>query len=454
MGILNYEIIRDPLVVRDINGDSWTTSGAARWAFFAIFVVIIFIILLGTMRVNKRRARQGVQPIYGTSWMTPPSYRQSQNQYQQPDHVRDPDLPSAYVPAYTATANEYDMGYYDNTGNYHANPNAKAPIPHPPESHQRSPSMGDAAAATTLPTNLHGNNGSNESIGDLYRAPNGPPPSSGRAVVNDETRERVGSSQMGESSTSEFTPPAGPPPRSNDVLIEGSSSSSSIYFFCGVRLLDVIEFCMMYVDHKVYTHIFQKRSSSGGAGFIFLANILALLIAVVIIGMVNKRRRQRGVQPIYGTQWITPPSYRQSQNQYDQPDHIRDADLPSSYVPTYTATANEHDMGYYDASGKFHPNPNVKELIPRPPPAHQRIESNGRNASPAMNDLPASLRIPGESVGHIWRPPLAYTSHPAVTNSEARRPVNPGDATAGNTSRNDQSTEMTPSNVVSVGRVG
>ena len=80
---------------------------------------------------GQEKARQGLQPVYGTRWMTPPSYGQSQHQYDQPDHRRDPDLPSAYVPTYTATANEYDMGYYDANGVFHANPNAKSPIPQP-----------------------------------------------------------------------------------------------------------------------------------------------------------------------------------------------------------------------------------------------------------------------------------------------------------------------------------
>ncbi|EGW32894.1 uncharacterized protein SPAPADRAFT_60238 [Spathaspora passalidarum NRRL Y-27907] len=218
MSIVNYEVIGGSLVKRD-NLDGLAITGATRWAFFAIFIVIIAIVLLGTMRINKRRARQGAQPIYGTSWMTPPSYRQSQNQYQQPDHLRDPDLPGAYVPAYTATANEYDMGYYDNTGQYHPNPNAKAPIPHPPESHQRVPSTVGAGAATTLPTTLQGSNDndSNESIGDLYRAPNGPPPG---VVANGDTN-------VGNDQSNEFNPPLGPPPQSSDLVIEGSSTSAS-----------------------------------------------------------------------------------------------------------------------------------------------------------------------------------------------------------------------------------
>ena len=115
------------ILPRDFDDDTRFTDGA-RWAFFAIFIVLVLGILFGTLRVNKRRARHGAAPIYGTRWMTPPSYLQSQNQYDQPTR-QEPDMPLAYVPKYTAEATEYDMGYYDKDGTFHANPNIKAPIP-------------------------------------------------------------------------------------------------------------------------------------------------------------------------------------------------------------------------------------------------------------------------------------------------------------------------------------
>ncbi|CCG25672.1 hypothetical protein CORT_0C02960 [Candida orthopsilosis Co 90-125] len=174
---------------RDWDDDYWSNSGGARWAFFAIFVVLIIIVVLGTIRVNKKRAQHGEQPIYGTRWLTPPSYRQSQTQYHQPDHVRDPDLPSAYVPTYTATANEFDMGYYDSNGNFHPNPNAKSALPHPPQTHQRTGSAISShtnTGATPLSSTLdhvnesdrpahEGHNGDDDDLTDISR-PAGPPP--------------------------------------------------------------------------------------------------------------------------------------------------------------------------------------------------------------------------------------------------------------------------------------
>lgn len=139
-------------------------SGSARWAFFAIFLVLIIIVVLGTLRANKKRSQRGAQPIYGTRWMTPPSYRQSQTQYNQPN---DPEMPLNYVPMYSERANEYDMGYYDAEGVFHSNPNAKkAPIP---EVHQRTTSMSQGVPLTEIPS-------IDNDEDDLYRRPPGPPP--------------------------------------------------------------------------------------------------------------------------------------------------------------------------------------------------------------------------------------------------------------------------------------
>lgn len=167
---------------RDWSDDNWSGGGGARWAFFAVFVVLILIVVLGTMRVNKKRSQQGIQPIYGTRWMTPPSYGQSQNSYNQPN-TRDPDMPTNYVPAYSAEATENDMGYYDNSGKFHANPNAKTRttvddeqtgVEYPENAHQRLTSMGTGAPVGRIPT-LHEDDG--EELDDLYRPPPGPPPS-------------------------------------------------------------------------------------------------------------------------------------------------------------------------------------------------------------------------------------------------------------------------------------
>ncbi|KAI5959980.1 hypothetical protein CANMA_004080 [Candida margitis] len=196
------------LYKRDWDDGYWSNSGGARWAFFAIFIVLIIIVVLGTIRVNKKRAQHGEQPIYGTRWLTPPSYIQSQNQYDQPDHTRDPDLPSAYVPTYTATANEFDMGYYDSSGTFHPNPNAKQALQHPPQTHQRTGSAISShtnSGATPLSPTLdhvneadgHAHNDHDDDIADISR-PAGPPPSRPTDV-----------------SLSNVSRPEGPPPTRN-----------------------------------------------------------------------------------------------------------------------------------------------------------------------------------------------------------------------------------------------
>lgn len=173
MAIVLYKVskdtVRKAIIAKRASGDggTWATGGA-RWAFFGIFIVLIVIVLLGTLRANKKRSRQGIQPIYGTRWMTPPNYGQSQTQYNQPAQSGDPDVPSAYVPTYTAEANEYDMGYYDTNGKFHANPNAKAAAMAPPQpAHRRNESTStNGVVGSTLPN-----------ITDEERTtPLGPPP--------------------------------------------------------------------------------------------------------------------------------------------------------------------------------------------------------------------------------------------------------------------------------------
>lgn len=190
---------------RDWLDSTYTSIGAARWAFFAIFVVLIIIVIVGTLRVNKKRTRLGMQPMYGTRWMTPPSYYQSQHQYDQP-RQRDPDMPNTYVPTYTATANEYDMGFYDENGEFHANPNAKLsrPMnvdgPQPPEqTHNRQDSNISSAvpvSATVPPSHDAYEINDEHNDDDLYRPPPNPP---------------YGLNRLG-SSEDEFSPPLHAPP--------------------------------------------------------------------------------------------------------------------------------------------------------------------------------------------------------------------------------------------------
>ncbi|CDH16190.1 related to Protein RCR2 [Zygosaccharomyces bailii ISA1307] len=108
--------------------DSWGGSSWewGRWILFAIFIVAIALLGLCMTRVNRRRYRMGRAPIRGTAWFTPPSYRQSQRDYNRASNTAED-----YVPQYTATANEHDLGYYDENGEFHLNGKAEALAPLP-----------------------------------------------------------------------------------------------------------------------------------------------------------------------------------------------------------------------------------------------------------------------------------------------------------------------------------
>ncbi|CAI4058457.1 hypothetical protein N7582_001112 [Saccharomyces uvarum] len=96
-----------------------------RWIFFIFFVVAIAILLFSTAKVNRRRRIMGQAPIRGTAWLTPPTYRQSERDYNGTQRcVED------YVPEYTETANENDLGFYDERGEFH--PNGKTEYLPPP----------------------------------------------------------------------------------------------------------------------------------------------------------------------------------------------------------------------------------------------------------------------------------------------------------------------------------
>lgn len=180
-----------------IQRDVWEDNNGARWALFAIFIVIILVIIGGTLRANKKRSSNGLQPIYGTRWMTPPSYGVSQSQHNR-STGDDPATTNNYVPTYTATANEQDMGFYDNNGEFHANPNAKPAytvtdeLEMPPQTHIRSHSN-DGVAIHEL---------------DDLRRPSYPVNSNDiNANPNNENRDDL--------SSTEYEPPLGPPPPSD-----------------------------------------------------------------------------------------------------------------------------------------------------------------------------------------------------------------------------------------------
>ena len=95
----------------------------------------------------------------------------------------------------------------------------------------------------------------------------------------------------------------------------------------------------------------------GEDGFFLIFFIVALLILLFSTAKVNRRRRIMGQAPIRGTAWLTPPTYRQSERDYNGTQRCVE-----DYVSEYTETANENDLGFYDERGEFHPNGKTEYL--------------------------------------------------------------------------------------------
>lgn len=85
---------------------------------------------------SRRRARQGRTPIYGTAWMVPPSYHQSQHDYNNQAYGgpapappyggngREGNMDNAYAGGHGEDPNS---GYYDSNGNWVAHSDNVAP---------------------------------------------------------------------------------------------------------------------------------------------------------------------------------------------------------------------------------------------------------------------------------------------------------------------------------------
>lgn len=114
----------DTSTMSDVFGDSSWQWG--RWILFVLFIIGFFAVFFFTFATNRRRINRGEAPIRGTSWITPPSYRQSEQEY----HGTTQRIVEDYVPQYTEETNVNDLGYYDERGQFH--PNTKAEYLPPP----------------------------------------------------------------------------------------------------------------------------------------------------------------------------------------------------------------------------------------------------------------------------------------------------------------------------------
>lgn len=84
---------------------------------------------------------------------------------------------------------------------------------------------------------------------------------------------------------------------------------------------------------------------------VFLSIFGVVVVVCILMAFVNTKRLGSGRRPVYGTSWLTPPSYWQSQRDYN----TNRGEEPDENVPTYSERPNEAvDLGFYDQQGEFH----------------------------------------------------------------------------------------------------
>ena len=138
---------------------------------------------------------------------------------------------------------------------------------------------------------------------------------------------------------------------------------------------------------------------------------------------------------IRGTAWMTPPTYRQSERAYNgNGQHAED------YVPEYTETANEQDLGYYDERGEFHFN-SKSEYIP--PPKLETADNTNSSPSPIQRPENAFTRAPTDIEMDFTRPdhppPNASGSNDQASSIDFRRPNHPPPTATGSSSCDESS---------------
>ncbi|GMM41047.1 hypothetical protein D499_0AO00150 [Hanseniaspora uvarum DSM 2768] len=126
-------------ITRDTNNDStsYTTYNPwkwQKWSLFAIFIILMVLLVVATLRANYNRIRHGRQPIRGTGWFTPPSYQQSEREYNHDDGIHvdrhnNRRQREENIPKYTEEVGEEDLGFYDTNGVFHENIKGKMMSP-------------------------------------------------------------------------------------------------------------------------------------------------------------------------------------------------------------------------------------------------------------------------------------------------------------------------------------
>ncbi|KAK5781799.1 hypothetical protein RI543_000699 [Arxiozyma heterogenica] len=147
-------------------------------------------------------------------------------------------------------------------------------------------------------------------------------------------------------------------------------------------------------DTMAMNDVFGDSSWQWGRWILFILFIIGFFAVFFLTFTANRRRINRGEAPIRGTSWITPPSYRQSEQQY----HGTTQRVVEDYVPEYTEEANINDLGYYDERGQFHPNTKA-EYLP-PPPLEPNLTSSPTVSSAWINKNTINIETPSRAVVH------------------------------------------------------
>lgn len=148
----------------------WYSYG--RWILMGCLIALGIAMLVFVRWFSGQKVRHGQQPLPMTGWMVPPSYYQSQQQYNQPTNGDGPALP-----LYNQQPGADDAGYYDSHGNFIS----KQETDNFPPAHMRpdntqtsTEAEGDAAGYYRPPP------GPPPTTGDNYAPPSGPPPAATR----------------------------------------------------------------------------------------------------------------------------------------------------------------------------------------------------------------------------------------------------------------------------------
>lgn len=199
----------------------YSSNGGARYAFLAFLVAVVVVVLLTTCIINVRRIKAGRRPIV-SRYLAPPSYIQSQREYNGGQQQQ--------LPTYTEEANPMqDVGYYDEHGNFVAAktgddsyPPPNGPPPQASQGCQMPPPGNTVNPSTTYanqpPTTTATNNAAASGLQPARLSTQGSSNDASEEAANYTQSHTYATNNTNTTSTianevpPTYTPPAGPPP--------------------------------------------------------------------------------------------------------------------------------------------------------------------------------------------------------------------------------------------------